>query len=106
MLLLMLSYLQVPATTEPLLMGGAVVGIGGVILWFANVVIEARDGMRSLLQTLHGPKDNPSTGLVARFEVHYKEMTSALGVLSMETVTLDKRMTRVEDRCEITHPKE
>jgi len=98
--------LQISPLAEPIVIGATLAGAGGVIVWFAKLGIDTRDGMRSILQTLHGPKDNPGSGLVMRVEVHHKEVSGALGVLSMENITMDKRMTRVEDRCDMTHPKE
>lgn len=100
-----MSILQVSSLAEPIVIGATVACAGGVIVWFAKLGIDTRDGMHSILQTLHGPRDNPGSGLVTRVEVYHKEMSGALGVLSVENMTMDKRITRIEDRCSMQHPE-
>jgi hypothetical protein len=100
----------IAASNEPMLLGvlGALgvallAVLGAVIRWFAVVVIEARDGMRSILQTLHGPKEASGMGLVGMVAAHHQQITGALGALSNENVLIDNRLTRLEERCGFNH---
>lgn len=85
--------------TEPVLIGAVLVGAGGSLIWFARTAIETRDAVRRMAEALY----DDTTGLIKIVYQNRTEMRGALGQLSNETVALDKRVTRVEDRCKITH---
>jgi len=84
---------------EPILIGGALAGGGAVLVWFARTAIETRDTMRKLADALY----DDTTGLVKMVYAHHRDVQGAVGQLSHEHVEFDKRLTRVEDRCDMTH---
>ena len=60
-----------PVATEPYLTTGAVVGIGGVVVWFANRINRIYDWTRDLRQLVIGHPDGPKPGgLMAVIEKH------------------------------------
>lgn len=73
---------QVVASAEPVVVNGALVGIGGVVVWLARQVVGMRDDLREFRQewtlTMFGnPKDPHASGLVARVS-HIEGRTDTL----------------------------
>ena len=85
---------------EPILIGASLVGGGGVLIWFARAIIETRDTVRRVAVSLY----EDTTGLIHVVYKNRHETVAALGELSNEQVEIDKRLSRVEDRCELRHP--
>lgn len=84
---------------EPVLIGGAVVGTGGILVWFAKLGIDLKANVERLLLRV----DDPQTGLVVMVLRNHKDVAGAMGALSNAQVDLERRIQRVEDRCDLTH---
>lgn len=87
--------------SEPLLIGGAVVGTGGILVWFAKLGIDLKANVERLLMRV----DDPQTGLVVMVLRNHKEVSLAMGELSNENVALRERLRDVERACAQTHGK-
>ena len=85
--------------TEPILVGGAVVGTGGVLIWFAKLGIELKANVERLLLRV----DDPQNGLVVTVQRNHKEVTGAMGELSNENVQIRERVRDVERTCVQMH---
>lgn len=93
-------YLLQATFTEPVLLGGIIAGAGVFELWRTRTILEVRDLTRKIAQSMYGVEGaGDHSGVVAVVHAH----TGALGHLSNENVELDRRITRVEDRCDLTH---
>ncbi len=86
--------------TEPIVIGASLAVGGSVIVWFARTAIETRDTVRNMATALY----DDTTGLIKTVYTDRQNVQGALGQLSNETNALDKRVTRVEDRCGLNHP--
>ena len=97
----------IAASAEPMLWtsiyGGILIGAGLVIRFFAKAVLEARDGVRGILQTLHGPKDALGTGFVAKMEKNHEETKAGLQTLANRDTEFERRLTKTEQWCKFNH---
>ena len=98
---------------EPVLIGGVVAGAGLFVRWMAMTLVEIRDWARESKHIL----SDPETGLVKIVYRNFGQTSGALGELSNNVVDLERRteqrhvdierrVTRVEDRCKITHSED
>lgn len=87
-------------TSEPVLFGGIIAGAGLFEIWRTRTILEVRDTTRKIAQSLYGAEGaTDHSGVIS--VVH--SQTGALGILANETADLDRRVTRVEGRCDMTH---
>lgn len=72
----------------------------GVMYWLGRAILETRDKVRQLVQTLYGPPELEGRGgMMAEHEVH----GTAIDTLAKEQVRLRDRVQLVERTCKMTH---
>ena len=91
--------IQMSGVTEPIVVTGVLAGGGLVVVWFANKIVTISDLVLRLVLRV----EDPQTGAIAMIQRNHTEVQGAMGQLSNDFIQIEKRVSRVEDRCEITH---